>query len=975
MAVTLEVTPANATPFPVALRAFGYMTDGRPLVVVPEHSGAIVRDFHLYQGDVARTTWTKKITLTLTENVRVCSMVVDGSNNVHLIFVRENGGGASQVVQYVRWDYTSGTNTFTQGVNQLTGASFGPANVDVVESIDITILTGTVPAVTYQWIDANNKRHVDLGVRRSSDNTWFTQRVRDQTASITPPARRNQCVLSADRVVEADGTVQVLHVYHIHDLVSGVAVENYIFRKVFIHPSTGAFTGGTVIRTGALDSAVGAMLWNTNSRKWVFVAAGPFAAHYARVDTTLATPVDYTSPGHTLTDGGLNTGLAYFGFSLALADPIISCTAVGINGVRRSVSCQIIPRTARGFLEGRPQQPIYLDGLNENYWLSAGGYRSSTQIVDLLVWSDTRDRFEHQWNVSPNPNHTVTVVTPAAGATVTTDIPLLELSFSTPAVAPLAVLTGEVELSRDVTFGTVDRIIPFVDKPDDPFLALPLRTRVWSGTAFSGTSETPRRLSVVTSLGNQLVQGTWYARGRFIDTFDVRGSWSPTVSFAVTHPPRAAQMKPTGEAWRLYSALGVGLTWVFDDTSSPDNQTAYQIIVERNDTLQLVHDTGKVSQSGIAVGAETSATVVLAATLKEVQLRWKIRVWDSDDVVGAYSDYNLFRVGDAPVVTVTAPTEGGSVTTPAPTITWTLATGSARSQSQYRVIFREAGATVHDSGLVSSQATTYTPSLAILENGGTYTVEVILVDSGGFQASDTNTFSVSYTVPAEPTFAVDATNYDPAGYVLVDWTATTADAEFVAWRVYRRDVETGVVVLLDEIIDVNTRTFKDYLAPSGHEHEYAVTETVLRFGVLLENSREATFPTHAVTPVSDNYWLIHPDDETMTVMLHNVTEEQFSEEYEQETMNLIGRGRKTDYGTRFGFTGSLTVQLYDVSGSTARQQRLSLEALKAELRELYLRNPFGDVWQVTAGDITFGRTPGVGRREFGVVTIPYVEVT
>lgn len=975
MSTALEATPANATPFPIAVRAFGYMTDGRPLALIPEHSGAIVREFHLYQGDVARTTWTKKITLTVPDNVLYCSMVVDGSNNVHLIFVREvQTNPATQAVQYVRWDYTSGTNTFAQAVNQLTGHSFGPAGVDVVESVDITVLTGTVPAVTYQWIDVNKKRHVDIAVRRSSDNVWQTQRVRDQTANISPDYRRNQCLISANKSVEANGTVLVVHTYHLHDVIAGANTEFYAMRRVYIHPATGAFTGGVVLREAGLNDCVGAMLWSTFTNNWTWVAAGPFNAHYATIDGSTGA-ISYTIPGHQLHDGGLNTGLAYFGFSLAGSNPVISCTAVARGGgVRRLVSCQLVPTNARGYLEVQAHLPIYLEGLSENYWLSAGGYRASVQIVDLLTWSDTRDTFLHHWNESPNATHGVSVVVPEDGATVTTDLPLLALSFTTTRFAPYANLSGLVELSKDPSFTVVDRVVDFVDLPDDPAVAVPLRTRVWSLPNYSGAANSPARLLFTVTLADQLQQGTWYARGLLFDGFGNYSGWSTIVDFVVSHPPSAAKRVPTAEGWRLYDAAGVALGWTFDDTSPPDSQTAYQIVVERNDTLELVHDTGKVGQTGVPVDGDTTATVIIPATHKEKSLRWKVRLWDSDDVMGEYSEYDLFRIGDNPTVTITAPAEAGVVATPAPTVTWTLATGSARYQSQYRVVFSGDNGVLHDSGFVTSEATSYTPPLAVLENNKTYTVSVTLRDSGGFSTVDTNAFSVSYVVPAVPTFTVSTATYDTAGYVLVDWSTTTGDAEFAAWRVYRKNVDTGEVVLLDEILGVSTKTFRDYLASSDVTYQYAVTETVYRFGVLLENSRDTSFPTHQVTPMSDNYWLIHPDDETRTVVLHHVTDDQFTEEYEQETLNLLGRGRKTDYGTRFGYTGTLTIQLYDVPTATAREQRIALEALKAEKRELYLRNPFGDLWQVTAGDIGFARAAGVGRREFGVVSIPYTEV-
>lgn len=131
----------------------------------------------------------------------------------------------------------------------------------------------------------------------------------------------------------------------------------------------------------------------------------------------------------------------------------------------------------------------------------------------------------------------------------------------------------------------------------------------------------------------------------------------------------------------------------------------------------------------------------------------------------------------------------------------------------------------------------------------------------------------------------------------------------------------------------------------------------------------------SVTPGSTHYWLIHPDDEAKNMQLHQVVSDSMSEEYQQESFVLLGRpGRKVDYGDRMGREGSLSAQLRDRPGYTARQQRQDLEELRAERRELFLRNPFGDVWQVSTGNLQISRVPGVGAHEYVDISIPYTEV-
>lgn len=113
--------------------------------------------------------------------------------------------------------------------------------------------------------------------------------------------------------------------------------------------------------------------------------------------------------------------------------------------------------------------------------------------------------------------------------------------------------------------------------------------------------------------------------------------------------------------------------------------------------------------------------------------------------------------------------------------------------------------------------------------------------------------------------------------------------------------------------------------------------------------------------------------------LRHVTADEYTpEEWQEEEHIVIGRGRKKDYGTRIGANGSLTIQLYDLEGGdTARQQRLMLEFLKRNAIQtgttLTLVTPWGDEFEVLPGEISFSRTPGVGMREFGTVSITYAE--
>jgi hypothetical protein len=177
----------------------------------------------------------------------------------------------------------------------------------------------------------------------------------------------------------------------------------------------------------------------------------------------------------------------------------------------------------------------------------------------------------------------------------------------------------------------------------------------------------------------QLFTGTWYMRSRVVSDLGQVSAWSTTTTFAVLHKPAALPKSPNVASFSVYDANGVPFTWVFSDTETTDVQTAYQLLIVRTDTGATVLDTGKVASS------VNGATVSLSSTLKDISLQWQVSLWDTDDVQGPFCNPVAFMVGDAPSVRVTSPTDGSTVTTAVPTITWAFTGGGTRTQRAFKV--------------------------------------------------------------------------------------------------------------------------------------------------------------------------------------------------------------------------------------------------------------------------------------------------
>lgn len=461
----------------------------------------------------------------------------------------------------------------------------------------------------------------------------------------------------------------------------------------------------------------------------------------------------------------------------------------------------------------------------------------------------------------------------------------------------------------------------------------------------------------------QLTAGTWYVKARAKDEYGQYSAYSATNSFSVSHPATSKNLVPEANSVKLYTTNTV-FSWTFSDPLFTDSQSAYQVVISFADDGTILYDSGKVSST------LSSISVPLGAGNKDDQLKWKVRLWDQSDSTAGYSQDTPFRVSDAPTVNITVPANSSTVDNGQPTITWTV--DSATTQASRRIIIKRASdnAILLDS-LVTTSSLTYTPPTTILTNSTTYTVQVTVTDTDGLSNSDTNTFTTSYVAPDDVTYTVDTSSWEDTGYVDIEWT-TVPDGFFVDWRVYRREVGEVDWNLIAVYTNSAITSHHDWEAGNGKYYQYTVTQTAGRSGIVLESGQDPAADTYFTN--GTHYWLINPLDESENMRLENVTADNFVNGYERESMIVIGRGRKVNQGTRLGYSGTMTAQFRDNAYGTARDKRMALERIQASLTVYFLRNPFGDVFEVSLGELSFDRISGVGISEFVDVTIPYEEV-
>jgi hypothetical protein len=514
-------------------------------------------------------------------------------------------------------------------------------------------------------------------------------------------------------------------------------------------------------------------------------------------------------------------------------------------------------------------------------------------------------------------------------------------------------------------------------------------------------------------IDSRLHAANWFLRAKATDINGVESAWSPFNSFQIDHRPFVSNMSPAHGAKVHYGDGNVRFAWEFSDGDPSDRQTAYQVQARHASNDAILFDTGKVT-SAVAEWVQ-----VIAPVNSTGFYYWQARVWDTYDIDSPWTDPILFQLGVNPVSVILEPPNSGVVVVPNPTIQWLFASSNApqstyakvstdyatytalsganptysnvlagslaqAGQTHYRVTVTSGAVdnpSIYDSGWLAGIANTHEIP-AVVHLGHVYEVIVSVRDTTGFEGSSTPVrFTSQWPAPTSPLdVIVDVSAVDdPAvGAVQITWNAVSRDPTFSHWRVYRRIQGTSawerVGLPVYEKVDVPPgprAEVLDYLFESGRTYEYAVSQVAYRY---FNEESESILEIRAATPESTKYWLIHGTDPTFNLALSHVVSDSFSEEYEQFDDNIIGRGRRREVGTRWGYIGSLTCHLRDFDERGSSLELVEILEFKAGRVDAFLRVPFGHIWRVALGDITVDRMAGVGRREFCDVTIPYTEV-
>jgi len=217
-------------------------------------------------------------------------------------------------------------------------------------------------------------------------------------------------------------------------------------------------------------------------------------------------------------------------------------------------------------------------------------------------------------------------------------------------------------------------------------------------------------------------------------------------------------------------------------------------------------------------------------------------------------------------------------------------------------------------------------------------------------------------------------NTATTGEVNIAWNDSLRDGNWYSYRVYIRETGVPEWSLLEERFDVITNySYDAYAFAAGVQNEVAVVEvTQVTLGEQTEGvyTNSATFTAATLS----GYFLVDPDTPSNNFYLQHVSDDSWDDTYETGTFVLIGRGRKVDYGTHSGRSGSITAILYPTATRTVRSQLNELLTLRQSgSRVTFIRSPFGDFIRASITSIGHTRV-AAGSDDYMTVTISWTEV-
>lgn len=386
-----------------------------------------------------------------------------------------------------------------------------------------------------------------------------------------------------------------------------------------------------------------------------------------------------------------------------------------------------------------------------------------------------------------------------------------------------------------------------------------------------------------------------------------------------------------------------------DKSQRGDYPTEWHIEIRNNTTDVLVQE--KVLSSDLNTGLNTyvwgTATGGADTGLAyNVDYKWRTWYVDSKAGVGAASSYQIFHNSTPPTVSIVTPSNGSNINTTRPTVVWSFTGSNSKTQIKYRVrINRQSNdVVVFDSGVVVSTLNTFTiPTGYLQKNGEMYGIWLNTYDTDNLMSA-TAISVVQLELNAPPRIeGLSVTIYEDQSRVGLDWDASSLGQNFVTYVVYRRRLGETEWGMIGAVKPESRVTFNDYYAGQQQGYEYRVTVVKLIGG---EPDLESPDSDIASGRLESDVWYVIGADRTHVFELP-VSDETHTRPVQQEAFEPIGLNRKAVVrGFVLGHEGTLDVVWQPEEKADADE---NMTYLIYQAGPHILKNPFGDVYEVTFG--------------------------
>ena len=430
----------------------------------------------------------------------------------------------------------------------------------------------------------------------------------------------------------------------------------------------------------------------------------------------------------------------------------------------------------------------------------------------------------------------------------------------------------------------------------------------------------------------------------------VIGSYSARTAFHINAAPSTPSQlyPPEGEVFG--DTLFPTFRAYFNDqdkTTRADYPTEWHIEVLDNDT-EILQDEIVVTtnlSSGLNEYTWTGGDTGLAYGQ---DYKWRTWFYDSKGVEGAKSGYRIFSLGQSGTLLLVSPSNGSNIATSRPTILWTFTGDRPQNKYRIRVVRDLTDVTIYDSGeVVSSANSVQLPTGFINYNDEFYTIRVYVKDTANI-ASNIENSTVQLTLDAPPAIeGLSATVYEDRSLIRLDWDTSNLGSNFLMYVIYRRlsgSDEWGYIGMRNIEGGI---FFNDWYAGQQTNYEYRVTVVKK-----IADEPDVESPDSDIVQArleSDVWFVVGKDRSEAHTFELPVESETHTRPVQQEAFEPLGTNRKAVVrGFVLGSEGQLTVNW------TFEEKIVSDEQINYIIYNAgphILKNPFGDVYEVTFGTV------------------------